>query len=806
VAKKKDSPQIRVYELAKEIGINVKELLKRMKRDFGIEKNTNFDTVVPASAEIIKKKILSDLELEKANKKTPEQKLREQKGKPLRKKPVSGAKAKSKPEEKDEKGKSVKPAVKPKTELRPQDKGKRPSVQKKRTVPTRPAKPSTTKAPSVGKEKPKAPFSRPGRFGTKPSSQVKKPKGSEKEVPVKGRSSDHPLPKIEIVPATKIKKKYQKKKKDETLGLETKEILKIPQNITVKELSDLLNIAPNEMIKKLKDLGTFANITQKLDELAIVLISSEYGFNVEVEKVFDEPVITVPKTEAVKGLPRAPVVTVMGHVDHGKTTLLDVLRNTHIAEKEVGKITQKIGASVLHTPNGRIVFIDTPGHEAFTTIRARGAQVTDIVVLVVAADDGIMPQTIEAINHSKAANIPIIVAINKIDSPNANIDRVKQGLSEHGLLPESWGGNIPCVEISALKKINLDDLITAIQVEAEGLNLRAPMEGFAKGVVIEARKDKNFGNTATLIVTSGKLKIGDCFVCGLTTGRVKMMLSDKGDRLKSATPSNPVELIGFTELPEPGDAFFVVENEKVSRKLVEERKEKLRNVTVTGDAPVAMTLEDLYTSAESVECKILNLIVKCDSVGSQEAVISSLTGLSTDKIRLNIIHKSIGNVTDNDVKLAKASQDTIIISFNVPVPTAVQDFADRTQIQIKRYEIIYELLDEIKLAMTGMLAPIEKEVITGHAEVRDLFKISRLGTIAGCFVTDGVIKKSSKVRVFRDKNEVYSGTIESLKHIKDDVKEVKSDYECGIKVKGFDDFEQGDIIEAFEMVKEKQEM
>ncbi|MDD3626243.1 MAG: translation initiation factor IF-2 [bacterium] len=802
MAKKNEGHRIRIYELAKEIGIDGKDLLKRMKRDFGIEKNTNFDTIETASAEIIKKKILSDIELERANKKTPEQKLREQKRKPLRKKPEPEKKDGAKSVKKEGKSVPGKTEEKQPATVR----GKRPAPTRKKETGAKEEKQKPGTKPTVtGKSPAKKPGQKPVRFTEKKEAPYKKPRKQDSTSPIKDRPS-HPAPKIEIVAKTTPKKTYKKKKKDELEELGTDNIIKVPQNITVKELADLLNVDSGDMIKKLKELGTFANITQKLDEDAIVLVSSEFGINVEVEKVFNEPEVSAPKTEKERGLPRAPIVTVMGHVDHGKTTLLDVLRNTSVAEKEIGKITQKIGASVLVTPNGQIVFLDTPGHEAFTTIRARGAQVTDIVVLVVAADDGVMPQTIEAINHAKAAGIPIIVAINKIDAPNANIDRVKQGLSEHGLLPDTWGGSTPCVEISALKKLHLDDLIMAIQVEAEGLNLRAVMDGPAKGVVIEAKKEKNFGNTATLIVTSGKLKIGDSFVCGLTTGKVKMMFSDKGERVNTATPSTPVELIGFTELSEPGDAFFVVDNEKIARKMVEERKEKLRMVASSGEGEKELTLEDLYMSAEGVETKILNLIVKCDSVGSQEAVISSLENLSTEKIRLNIIHKSIGNVTDNDVKLAKASQDTVILSFKVPVNSAVQDFADRSQIQIRKYEIIYELLDEIKLAMQGMLSPIEKEVVTGHAEVRDLFKISKLGTIAGCYVTDGVIKKSCTVRVLRKKEEIFTGKIDSLKHIKDDVREVKSDYECGIKLKGFNDFESGDIIEAFEMIKEKQEM
>ena len=782
MAKKTASHRTRIYKLAKAIGIDTKELLVRIKRDFGIEKSSSLDTIEIASAEIIKRKILGDLKLEKANQKTPEQKLREVKS-TRRKKPVKSSKT-SKSE------KSPKKSAKPSKST------------KKKTVA------SKDEPSKKGKKVPRAKKVKPSEAsGTvKPKRRTKKSSKKTLEVSSEPKPTKKVFtpPTIKIKKETIIKKKYKKKKKDSDDAVTAPSIIKIPQNITVSSLSETLGIETSDLIDKLMQLGITANITQRLDEEAIIMVSSEFGFDIEIEEIFKEPVLKVADKEVKKGLPRSPIVTVMGHVDHGKTTLLDVLRNTSVVDKEVGKITQKIGASILQTPNGEIVFLDTPGHEAFTTIRARGAQVTDIVILVVAADDGIMPQTIEAINHSKAAGIPIIVAINKIDVSNANIDKVKTELSEQGLVPDSWGGNTTCIEISALKKINLEDLVTAIQLEAEHLELTAPIDVPASGTIIEAKRDKRFGNVGSLIVLNGTLQIGQTFVCGLTYGRVRMMFSDKGERLKSVLPATPIELIGFNDLPEPGDMLSVVKNEKTAKHIIQERKNKLRTVTGAVDSGQEITLEDLYSSLEFGEVKLLNLIVKCDSVGSLEAVISSLDNFPSDKIKLNVIHKGIGGITDNDVKLAQASSDTIIIAFDVPIMSRVHDFAKREGIQIKQYNIIYHLIEEIKLAMEGLLSPIEKEVVLGHSEVRDIFKISRLGTIAGCFVLDGVIKKSNFIRVQRNEETIFSGTIESLKHIKDDVKEVKAGFECGIKIKKFDALELGDIIEAYEIVKEKQ--
>ncbi|MCK4666270.1 translation initiation factor IF-2 [Candidatus Dependentiae bacterium] len=744
MAKKTASHRTRIYKLAKAIGIDTKELLIRIKRDFGIEKSSSLDTIEIASAEIIKRKILGDLKLEKANQKTPEQRLREVKS-TRRKKSVKSSKT-----SKSEKS--------PKKSAKPTKKTAKPSK------PTR-KRSAASKDEQVKKVK-KVTRAKKG----KPSevSETVKPKRRTKKVSKKtpAFAAEPPTkkvftpPTIKIKKETIIKKKYKKKKKDSDDSLTAPSIIKIPQNITVSSLSETLGVETSDMIDKLMQLGITANITQRLDEEAIIMVSSEFGFDIEIEEIFKEPVLEVADKEVIKGLPRSPIVTVMGHVDHGKTTLLDVLRNTSVVDKEVGKITQKIGASILQTPNGEIVFLDTPGHEAFTTIRARGAQVTDIVILVVAADDGIMPQTIEAINHSKAAGIPIIVAINKIDVSNANIDKVKTELSEQGLVPDSWGGNTTCIEISALKKINLEDLVTAIQLEAEHLDLTAPIDVPASGTIIEAKRDKRFGNVGSLIVLNGTLQIGQTFVCGLTYGRVRMMFSDKGERLKSVLPATPIELVGFNDLPEPGDMLSVVKNEKTAKQMIQERKNKLRTVTGAVDSGQEITLEDLYSTLEFGEVKLLNLIVKCDSVGSLEAVISSLDNFPSDKIKLNVIHKGIGGITDNDVKLAQASSDTIIIAFDVPLMSRVHDFAKREGIQIKQYNIIYHLIEEIKLAMEGLLSPIEKEVVLGHSEVRDIFKISRLGTIAGCFVLDGVIKKSNFIRVQRNEETIFSGTIE----------------------------------------------
>lgn len=580
--------------------------------------------------------------------------------------------------------------------------------------------------------------------------------------------------------------------------------IKIFESIQVGELAKLMGIKAGDLIKKALQLGMPLTITQSIDPDTAAILADEFGYQVEKALIEEEILLqyTPPSPEELK--PRPPVVTVMGHVDHGKTSLLDAIRKTDVVSREAGGITQHIGAYTVNLDGGkRITFIDTPGHEAFTSMRARGAQVTDIVILVVAADDGVMEQTKEAIEHARAAGVPIVVAINKIDKPNANPERVKSQLAELGLVPEDWGGDTLMANISARNKIGIEDLLELVLLQAEMLDLKAAYERPARGRVVESRLDKGKGPVATILVQEGTLKEGDIFVCGNTYGRVRAMFDSYGNRLNLATPSTPVEILGFEELPSAGDDFFVLEDEEKARKVAEYRQKKAREAETAKATKIS--LEKLFEKLSEGELKELKLVLKADTQGTLEALQSSLVKLSTDKVRVSIIRAGIGAISESDVMLAAASE-AIIIGFNVKPSPQAKEIAKKEGVDIRFYDVIYHLLEDIKKAMTGLLEPKFEEVIGGVAEVRATFKVPKVGIVAGCYVKEGTIHRNHKIRVIRDGVVIYTGKIASLKRFKEDVREVQAGYECGIKIENFNDIKEGDLLEAFEVKEIAQEL
>ena len=598
------------------------------------------------------------------------------------------------------------------------------------------------------------------------------------------------------------KRKNEEQEKMRRLQLEVAKkaplTVKIPDEITVGELASRMKKTAAEVIKQLIKLGTMASVNQTIDYDTAALVAMELGCKVEKEVIvtIEERLIDDREDTADELQPRSPVVVVMGHVDHGKTSLLDAIRNTNVASGEAGGITQHIGAYTVQINGNPITFLDTPGHAAFTSMRARGAMCTDIAILVVAADDGIMPQTVEAINHAKAANIPIIVAINKMDKHGANPDRIKQQLTEYDLLPEEWGGQTIVCPISAKTGQGIDELLEMVILTAEVQELKANPNRLAKGVVIEARLDKSRGPVATLLVQNGTLKQSDIIIAGTAVGRIRVMTDDKGRTVKTAGPSMPVEITGLAEVPGAGDIFNAVEDERMARQLVDQRKEEIK--AAANKAKSKVTLEDLFAQIQEGEMKELNIIVKADVQGSAEAVKASLEKISNEEVRVKVIHAGVGAISENDVLLASTS-NAIIVGFNVrPDPVAAASAA-RAKVDMRMYRVIYDAINEIQDAMKGMLAPKFKEVIIGHAEVRQIFKASAVGTIAGCFVKDGKITRDAQVRILRDNIVVHEGQLASLQRFKDSVKEVAANYECGMSIEKYNDIKEGDIFECFVM-------
>ena len=572
----------------------------------------------------------------------------------------------------------------------------------------------------------------------------------------------------------------------------------VPETITVGELAHRMSVKAAEVIKALMKLGTMATINQVLDQETAMILVEEMGHKAKASKLDDPESFLTTTDEPVVGelKPRPPVVTVMGHVDHGKTSLLDYIRRTKVAAGEAGGITQHIGAYHVETTRGVITFLDTPGHEAFTAMRARGAKVTDIVVLVVAADDGVMPQTIEAINHAKAAKVPLVVALNKIDKHEANPDRVKQDLLAHGVVPEEFGGDSAVVPVSAKTGKGVDELLEQLLLQAEVLELKAPIDAPAKGVVIEARLDKGRGPVATLLVQSGTLNRGDILLAGPVFGRVRAMLDENGKPVLAAGPSIPVEVQGMAEVPNAGEDMMVLTDERKAREIALFRQGKFRDTKLAKQQ--AAKLENMFDQMAESGKKALNLVVKADVQGSQEALIHALTRLGSEEVKVTVVHAGVGGITESDVNLAMASR-AVIIGFNTRADAAARKLAEGAGIQVKYYNIIYEAVDEIKAALSGMLAPEKKEQVLGLVEVRQVFRISKIGTVAGCYVQEGLVKRSAQVRVLRDNVVIHTGEIDSLKRFKDDVREVKAGFECGMSLKNFSDLQEKDQFEVFEV-------
>ena len=597
----------------------------------------------------------------------------------------------------------------------------------------------------------------------------------------------------------KNKKKIQKgeEERNKQKIFELKEIT-IPENVTVKDLAQELKKTSAEVIKKLFSLGIMATINNTVDFDTAYLIASEFGITANKKTEVKEEDILFDETEDSPDElePRPPVVVVMGHVDHGKTSLLDAIRSTNVIEGEAGGITQHIGAYKVNVNGREITFLDTPGHEAFTSMRARGAQITDIAILVVAADDGVMPQTVEAINHAKAAEIPIIVAVNKIDLPGANVDKIKQELMEYELVPEEWGGDTIYVPISAKKRINIENLLEMVLLVADVKELKANPRKQAKGTIIEARLDKAKGPIASMLVQRGTLDVGDTIVVGTSIGRIRAMKNDKGQKIKKAGPSTPVEIMGLTNVPEAGDTFYEVKDEKMAKHLIERRKRQEREQIIAEQSKV--TLSNLFEKMESENLKQLDIIVKADVQGTAQALKQSLEKISNEEVRVRVIHSAVGAVTESDVQLAKAAK-AIIIAFNVRPGVTAKDMAEKDGVEIKQYSVIYSAIEDVEAAMKGMLAPVYEEKVIGNVEVRQTFKVSSVGTIAGAYVLDGKVERNAGVRVIRENVVIHDGKLASLKRFKDDVKEVTKGFECGIQIEKYNDIKEGDIIEVYVM-------
>ncbi len=616
---------------------------------------------------------------------------------------------------------------------------------------------------------------------------IKKPQKTEAKKAVKGEKRKAPQEKTPPKPSEDMDQPQIKK-----AGTESP--IELPEAMTVKELAERLDHPPNEIIKRLMQIGIMVTINQVVDTKIARSLAESLGIKTKIVSIEAESLTEQIEEDESKLIPRPPVITVMGHVDHGKTLLLDAIRNSNVASKEHGGITQHIGAYKVTLPEGEVTFLDTPGHEAFTAMRARGAQITDVVVLVVAADDGVMPQTVEAINHSKAANVPIVVAINKIDKLGADPQKVKTDLSKYGFVPEEWGGQTIFCEISAKKQIGLDHLLEMLLLEAEMLELRANPDRKAIGTIIEAKLDRGRGPVATVLVKNGTLNIGDPFICGLHSGRVRAMINDKGENVKMATPSMPVEVLGFSGVPKVGESFVVVSDDRKARQISAIRLEKQRTQELTQIS--RMDFKTFINKIKEGETQELNIILKADVQGSAQAIAEAMERLNTPQVKIKILHSAVGAINETDVLLA-ASTNAIIIGFGIrPEPKATA-LAEREKVEIKLFTVIYDLVNTVQSLMKGVLKPTYEEVILGRAEVRETFNISKVGTIAGSYISEGKITRGSKVRVLRDNIIVYEGKLGSLKRFKEDAREVLTGYECGIGIENFNDIKVGDILECY---------
>jgi translation initiation factor IF-2 len=778
----------RVHQLAKELGIPSRELL-------GILQSMGEDIQNPLSAisEDSEKKVLKHVGKEKPVKAKPE------KAKPAKTKPAKAEPVKEKV--KKEEAKKAKPEKAPRKPAEKEKKEaarprKKAPVKERRKEPQAEAAPRPEPAPPEAAKKITRP-SPPDReiLASKMVEEKQKPPAEARRVfPKKGGRSEkqtiaHGRAKPEEAAA-----KPPTPKEPGTKPMRKK--LRVPAGITVREFAQKAGKTPAEVIAVLMSLGEMITVNQSISEDALPLVAEELGIEIEIKQRAPEVALEFEDhPESLK--PRPPVVTVMGHVDHGKTSLLDAIRNTAVTDKEMGGITQHIGASVVSFEGKTITFIDTPGHESFTALRARGAKVTDIAVLVVAADDGVMPQTVEAIDHAKAAGVPIMVAVNKIDKPDADPAKVRQQLTEYNLLPEEWGGDTIFIDVSAKERVNLDHLLEMILLLAEVQDYRANPDAPASGNIIEARLDKGKGPVATLLVKRGTLRRGDVLIAGKAYGRARALFDDKGRTVDMATPSTPVEVLGLNGVPEAGDEFVVVDDERKARSFIETRmaREKAEEaLTVVR----SVSLEDLFRKIQEGETQEFNIIIKADTQGSVEAVRDSVAKIEVGNILVNIIHAGVGAINENDIMLAKAS-NAVVVGFNVRPDPKAQDIAEREKVEVRTYRVIYQLLEEIEAALKGMLKPEYKEVQTGLLEVRAVFKVPRQGAIAGALVKEGEINRNSRVRLVRDGAIIYEGAVASLRRFKDDVRSVSAGYECGVGLENFQDIKEGDTIEVFEL-------
>lgn len=738
----------RVYQLAKELGYDSRPFVEELARE-GIVVKSHMSTVDDETADLVRALFSQE---------SPQEKKAEPAPKPEKKAPAKKAAAR------DEKAGAAAP------------KKARAKEKPEASAPPKAARTSASPEGVAAAEK-------PGREKDDAAVAEKRGEPAKADPPAKEKAAAS-APDSEAAPDASEEKAIRRHGGR----------IRIAETITVKELSEKISVKATEVIKELMKKGQMTTINQMIDHNTATEISEIFGYEVEISKDNIEDLLIQEEDRTEDLRPRAPVITIMGHVDHGKTRLLDAIRKANVMEGEAGGITQHIGAYRVTTDKGTAVFLDTPGHEAFTAMRARGAQVTDLVIIVVAANEGVMPQTREAIDHAKAAGVPIMVAMNKIDLADANPDRVKQQLSTLDLIPEEWGGDTVYSEVSAKENLGIDDLLDVAILQAELMELKANPARDASGVVVEAKLDRGRGPVATVLVQRGTLGVGDNFVAGKWNGKVRALLDDQGRKLKAVGPSTPVEILGFAGVPEAGDSFAVLEDEKMAREISARRQQRERLAALMASARVS--LESFMESVEEGQLKELNLILKADVQGSIEALKESLGKLGNEEVGVKVLHGAVGGITETDVMLAAASA-AVVVGFNVRPTPGATEVAKREKVDMRLYSVIYDAIDEIKLALEGILEPVRREVVNGHAEIRELFHVPNVGTIAGCYVTDGSIARNSEARLIRDNVVIYTGRISSLRRFKDDVNEVQSGYECGIGIERYNDIKQGDIIEPY---------
>ncbi len=811
--------KLRVHELAKKLGVDNKEILKALS-DLGVKGKTHSSTVEAEAAEkiekLLKKKPAPAIKPKKTAAKPEKKKPAEEKKpeeKKLKPKPAKAVRAVKKPAEAGLAAEveavagakqPVQPTVQPekiKEPVKAMEEKKQPQdikTAEEKPLPVEEALPAET-AVSLPEEEVEQKV--PDRF----KKELETEKAEKFKAKPQMQRAFQAIRKIETKKWHDTKQ-FKRTGKDRFIHREEqrpqlqtviarKKTLKLREGMTVKEFAELISVKVSDVMKKFMELGHMTTINEPVDIDAAMLIAESFGIKLEVMAVEEELIVEEETEDLSRLCLRPPVITIMGHVDHGKTSLLDAIRETRVTETEAGGITQHIGAYKVKLKGKDIVFLDTPGHEAFTALRARGAKVTDVVVLVIAADDGVMPQTIEAIDHARAANVPILVAINKIDKPEANLQKVRTELAERGILSEEWGGQNIFVEVSAKKRIGIEQLLEMILLQAEVMELKANPDRLAKGTIIEAKLDKGRGPVATVLVQAGTLKIGDIFLAGTSVGRVRALIDDTGKRIQTAGPSTPVEVIGFPEVPTAGAVFTAVDDEKRARQIALTRLQKERLAEMAKRRK--LTLDDLYAKIKEGEVRELNMIIKGDVQGSVEATRDALERITHPQVKVKVIHTAVGGINESDVMLAAAS-NAIIIGFNVRPEIKASQTAEKEGVDIRLYNIIYEAIEDVKKALEGMLEPTLKEKILGRAEVRQTFQVSRIGTIAGCYVIDGAVSRTSDgVRIIRDNIVIYEGKLSSLKRFKDDVREVQTGYECGITIENYNDMKVGDIIENY---------